>query len=292
MWQNRRNTMKISTRDKKLLLMLLGVILLVVSYFFVYAPQMDKAGGIEAENAVLSQRLDQLLEMAKNKELYEQEIRQMNQEIRQYCDNFPADIKEEDGILLANTMEKKIDVKISNVGLGERELLSTISGEAKAPEQGGSQNQSLMAKGAQATNDQINEIEGTNEEVQASSVDVDSIEEDISQFLADVAWNPSLYRNQDTLQFVTTYKGLKKAVDFLNTQVGRMTVDNVSASFDSSTGNLSGTMTVNLYSMTNTGNTYNSPDAGKVKLGTKNIFGTIEKPVKEEKNEKTEKKEN
>ena len=65
-------------------------------------------------------------------------------------------------------------------------------------------------------------------------------------------------------------------VDYLADQTGRMTLDNVNASFDSSTGNLSGSITVNLFFMAGTSQTYTEPDAGSVAYGTDNIFGTIE----------------
>ena len=55
-----------------------------------------------------------------------------------------------------------------------------------------------------------------------------------------------------------------------------MTLDNVNASYDTSTGNLTGTIIVNMFSMTGTDNSYSEPDAGAVAYGTDNIFGTIE----------------
>ena len=65
-------------------------------------------------------------------------------------------------------------------------------------------------------------------------------------------------------------------VEYLESQNGRTTIDSVNASFDSTTGNLTGTLTVNLFSMTGTSNSYTEPDAGSVAHGTGNLFGTIE----------------
>ena len=59
------------------------------------------------------------------------------------------------------------------------------------------------------------------------------------------------------MQFTGTYASLKDMVDYLADQTGRMTLDNVNASFDSSTGNLSGSITVNLFFMAGTGQTQN-----------------------------------
>ena len=87
---------------------------------------------------------------------------------------------------------------------------------------------------------------------------------------------PVLYRTQVTLQFNGTYAGLKKAVLYVADQSGRMTLDNVNASYDTSTGNLTGTIIVNIFSMSGTVRTYTEPDAGSVAYGTDNIFGTVE----------------
>ena len=72
---------------------------------------------------------------------------------------------------------------------------------------------------------------------------------------------PVLYRTQDSMQFTGTYASLKDMVEYLADQIGRMTLDNVNASFDSSTGNLSGSITINLFSMAGTGKAYTEPDA-------------------------------
>ena len=83
---------------------------------------------------------------------------------------------------------------------------------------------------------------------------------------------------------------IQDMVDYLADQTGRMTLDNVNASFDSSTGNLSGSITVNLFFMAGTGQTYTEPDAGSVAYGTDNIFGTIESGKKSKKSKKNKKK--
>ena len=48
----------ISNREKRMLLMLFGVILMVLSYVAVFRPQMDKASEISAQNETLDSRLD------------------------------------------------------------------------------------------------------------------------------------------------------------------------------------------------------------------------------------------
>ena len=60
--------MNLSMRDKKILLMFLGVLLFALSFLFVYKPQMEEAAQISANNDSLQERLSQLLDLAQNRE--------------------------------------------------------------------------------------------------------------------------------------------------------------------------------------------------------------------------------
>ena len=86
-----------------------------------------------------------------------------------------------------------------------------------------------------------------------------------------------MYRTQDTLRYKGSYENRQKAVTYINGQTGRMTVDNITMTFDSGSGGLTGTMTVNIYSMSGIGNQYSEPDAGTSTYGKKNLFGTLQK---------------
>ena len=59
--------MNISMRDKKILLMFLGVGIFAAGYFFGYRPQMEEAESIQASNAPLQERLNDLIKLAENK---------------------------------------------------------------------------------------------------------------------------------------------------------------------------------------------------------------------------------
>lgn len=264
--------MNMSMRDKKILLMFLGVFVFVAGWLFGYRPQMQKAAEIEAENAPLEERLKDLLALAENKDFYIEETSSIQQKIKEYTSEFPADVKEENGIVFAKNMENSLDLEISNVGLGEKTFVAALDGSTEedlleAPDE-------TMSEQANAqTQAGIDEIEGTDtageEALQAAS---DAAVENQKAVYS----TPVLYRTQDTLQFTGTYAGLKDAVAYLAQQSGRMTLDNVNASFDPTTGNLMGSIVVNMFSMTGTDNVYTEPDAGQVPYGTSNIFGTIE----------------
>ena len=264
--------MSISTRDKKILLMFSGVAVFAAGYFFGYRPQMSKAEEIEKASVPLETRLNELLEMAKNKEFYVEETNKYNQEVSDYVAQFPADVKEEDGILLARDMENTLDMEVSNIGISTRNFIASLDGSTEE-EIGELIDQTLSEKANEQTQEQIDEIEGTDTKAEEALADATEAAVSDAENLTDLT---VLFRRLDTLQFSGTYESLKDAVDYLASRSGRMTLDSVDASFDASTGNLMGTITVNMFSMTGTGSTYTEPDAGAVALGRKDLFGTIE----------------
>lgn len=264
--------MNISMRDKKLLLMFSGVAVFGLGWFFGYRPQMEEAANIEAANKPLEERLSNLLEHAGNRDFYISETENAQNKINEYVSKFPSDVKEENGIVLAQNIENSLGMQISNVGIATKEFVASIDGSTE--EEIAEQNETMSEQANSQTREQIDEIEGTDskaaEELQNAS--------DIAAAQADsTSQTPVLYRTQDTLEFTGTYANLKDVVAYLAEQTGRLTVDNMNASYDTSTGYLTGSIVVNMFSMTGTGNTYTEPDAGQVAYGTSNLFGTLEK---------------
>ena len=264
--------MNISMRDKKLLLMFSGVAVFGLGWFFGYRPQMEEAANIEAANKPLEEILSDLLELAGNRDFYISETENAQNKINEYVSKFPSDVKEENGIVLAQNIENSLGMQISNVGIATKEFVASIDGSTE--EEIAEQNETMSEQANSQTREQIDEIEGTDskaaEELQNAA--------DIAAALADsTSQTPVLYRTQDTLEFNGTYANLKDVVAYLAAQTGRLTVDNMNASYDTSTGYLTGSIVVNMFSMTGTGNTYTEPDAGQVAYGTSNLFGTLEK---------------
>ena len=264
--------MNISMRDKKLLLMFSGVAVFGLGWFFGYRPQMEEAANIEAANKPLEERLSNLLELAGNRDFYISETESAQNKINEYVAKFPSDVKEENGIVLAQNIENSLGMQISNVGIATKEFVASIDGSTE--EEIAEQNETMSEQANSQTREQIDEIEGTDskaaEELQNAS--------DIAAAQADsTSQTPVLYRTQDTLEFNGTYANLKDVVAYLAAQSGRLTIDNMNASYDTSTGYLTGSIVVNMFSMTGTGNTYTEPDAGQVAYGTSNLFGTLER---------------
>lgn len=79
-----------------------------------------------------------------------------------------------------------------------------------------------------------------------------------------------------SINYLTTYQGLKDTMDFINSYAERMNVSSFTSVYNQETGGLSGSMVINLYSVKDANHHYEEPVISGVSLGTDNIFGTID----------------
>ena len=86
----------------------------------------------------------------------------------------------------------------------------------------------------------------------------------------------SLYNNAITVAYETSYEGFKEIVDYVRSNKNRMTMENFSLAYDASTGMLTASTSINMYSVTGTDKEYTQQNLSGVGLGLDNIFGTIE----------------
>ena len=228
--------MNLSMRDKKILLMFIGILVFFLGWFFGYRPQMEIASQIEESNGPLEERLQELLDLAANKDFYVSETASIQEKINEYTTKFPSDVRPEDGIVLARNMENELGFQITSVGLGEKEFIASIDGSSEE-DLAQEIDQTMSEQANEQTQEQLDNIEGTDSQAE------ENLQNASDAAAADQSYTsqtPVLYRTQVTLQFNGTYAGLKEAVTYLAQQNGRMTLDNVNASYDTSTGNLTG----------------------------------------------------
>ena len=97
---------KSSSKQVAVYVALFGVLALVAVYFLVYKAYMDKAEQITASNATLSARVNELKEYYEDIDFYNGEIEMMQNQIYTWFDEFPADVLEEDILVLALDTEE------------------------------------------------------------------------------------------------------------------------------------------------------------------------------------------
>lgn len=120
---------KITAKQAMTYVLILGLLLLLLVYFLVYQKYVEKTEALERSNAELRVRVDQLKEYYDNLDTYNTEMAQMEGEITAWLDEFPADVKEEDIIVLALDTEKNATVAYTNINIQNREALTTIAAD-------------------------------------------------------------------------------------------------------------------------------------------------------------------
>lgn len=85
-----------------------------------------------------------------------------------------------------------------------------------------------------------------------------------------------LYAHPVEYNFTSGYEDLKKMVGAISGAASKKNVESIILSYDSETGELIGSMTINEFSLSGEGQTYEAPDISYVNVGNNNPFATGE----------------
>lgn len=238
--------MSISKKDLKLLLYVGGILAIVLVYFNIFSPTLENNKILVQENIELQAQVERLEELDKNKEVYREETADMRSEIAEIYSIFPADIKEETTIMYADMLEGIADLEVSSIGISSRNQLYA-----------------MLERNAQA------DAADTTDTTDAGTVT------ETGQNAGEP--RAALYDRQVTYAFTVSYEGFKKVVRRIQEETEKRNVENVTLSFDPTTGRLVGSMLVNMYALDGTEieKVYVEPEVPPMPIGTDNIFGTI-----------------
>lgn len=92
---------------------------------------------------------------------------------------------------------------------------------------------------------------------------------------------PAGYYSELTLNYNVNYQGFKDILAYVGSLEDRMTVPAVTASYDTATDMLSGSITIDMYYLENTGKEYVPPVIPNIDKGVDSIFGAGEGLVTE-----------
>ncbi len=251
--------MKVSKRDVYILLIFVGILAVVAAYFLVYQPNIESAEALEAENAQLQQRIADLSGKMENKDSYVADTASMKEEMDAILKQFPVDVREEDGVLLAINQELIAPMVIDSIGITANE--PTVLPDAEEEDV-----------------DHTYEVEEI-EEYEAQEGIADEAEQAADAEGGGVANEDMPYvlmQRSVTMNYLVSYDGLKRGVKNISVQDNRMSINNLTVSYDESTGLLSGTTVVDMYCIPGQDKEYVQPNFSSVLLGSDNIFGSLE----------------
>ena len=115
-----------STRDKKLLIILAGVAILALTYFFIFIPQSNKRDSLKSENMNLKSQYNQLSALAAKADDYTEKTKDMSDAMQQVYDNFPSYLQIENGIMDAVAIEKSTNTNITELTVGSPTAIDVI----------------------------------------------------------------------------------------------------------------------------------------------------------------------
>ena len=251
-----------STRDKKLLIILAGVAVLALTYFFVFSPQADKRDQLENENMNLKSQYNELSTLAAKADQYTQKTEDMSAEMEAVYNNFPSYLQIENGIMDAVEIEKSTNTHISELTVG-----SPVAVDVTAPADGtdGSTDSTDSSQSTDAADSSTTDnasADGTGTETGSTTTASSSVT------------GYQLYDVSTVMAFTSEYHGLKAMLGEVIGSSDKKTVSTLNVSFDDSTGKLTGELLVDSYFLYGLDKPYEAPYIPSVPHGTDNLFGT------------------
>lgn len=236
--------MTISKRDIQLLVGLLGILAAVLTYFMVYTKYEDKTQTLKTENISLKQQADLLETLNLQKQDFITKTEKFDKEVIEIASKYDAGHIREDEIMYISNME---DTSTNNVSV------AYINMSTAEP----------VIVGATVTND-------------TTEASTDGITNGTTTMVA-VDNGIQLYRAPVDFGISTSYVGLKKMLGYIYATGGRKNIDSINLAFDSASGQLGGTILLNMYFMTGTNAVYTSTSIPTMSSGVENIFRTADR---------------
>ncbi len=124
--------MKLSDRDKKIMLIVVIALIVFLPYLFVIKPTNEKKIAVEAEIATLQTRYDELKVLNDQRKDFEDGIVAMNKEMDEVMVNYAEDIKKENTIMFLRGIELETPIFMKTVSFAGTVVTPLNPGTADA----------------------------------------------------------------------------------------------------------------------------------------------------------------
>lgn len=122
---------EVSEREKTMLCYLIGILVVVCAFMFVFRPLRTKNVELGKRQDVLESELETLRKIKENESQYKADIKQNQKECDKYYDQFPAMVTAQDQILYASDLENRFgSMQISLITLDEAEYVTGVDEDA------------------------------------------------------------------------------------------------------------------------------------------------------------------
>ncbi len=236
----------ITKRDKNLIVIAAGILLVFFSYFYGYSILREKKEEVKSQNETLESQIRTLEEISAQKEQYIAQTQEMQESMNAKIQQFPADMISEDIILYIRNLEQKTDSYVHSISTPDKQYVNIT---------------------VPAENDILSSFEDITGVITDYSFRNDGkVPEVASMQLAQI---------ESDISCSVTYQGFKEFITEIAESENRKSIDNISLTFNENTGDLAGSMTITYYALSGTGREYLQPVISGGIYGIDCIFGGL-----------------
>lgn len=254
--------MSISERDKKILIVFVGILIFALVYYFPIRSYTEDAEKLNTENVGLTAKLAELEAKVARESEIKAETTNYEADTLAMVAKFPSFLQVENEIMDIVGLEKelKVEVPLITVNTPVEMKASDTPEVAEAP----------AAPQEVATEEAPEEASTTD----ASTTEAPAADE--TEVAPAAANKYKLYDMSTNINYKGGYDSLKKFLDKIAKSSDKKSINSVSLTFDNKTGNLDGNIVYDSYFLVGSDRPYEEIITKTIRHGTKNIFGTVD----------------
>lgn len=249
--------MSISERDKKILIVFVGILIFALVYYFPIRSYTEDAEKLNTENVGLTAKLAELEAKVARESEIKAETTNYEADTLALVAKFPSFLQVENEIMDIVGLEKELKVEVPLITVNTPvEMKSSDAPEAET----------TQAPPQEVATEEAPEEASTTEAPVADETGVAPA----------VANKYKLYDMSTNINYKGGYDSLKKFLDKIAKSTDKKSINSVSLTFDNKTGNLDGNIVYDSYFLAGSDRPYEEIITKTIRHGTKNIFGTVD----------------
>ena len=253
--------MSISERDKKILIVFVGILIFALVYYFPIRSYTEDAEKLNTENVGLTAKLAELEAKVARESEIKAETTNYEADTLALVAKFPSFLQVENEIMDIVGLEKELKVEVPLITVNTPvEMKSSDTPEAQTTQ---APPQEVATEAAPEAAPE----EGSTTEAPVA---------DETGVAPAVANKYKLYDMSTNINYKGGYDSLKKFLDKIAKSTDKKSINSVSLTFDNKTGNLDGNIVYDSYFLAGSDRPYEEIITKTIRHGTKNIFGTVD----------------
>ena len=251
--------MSISERDKKILIVFVGILIFALVYYFPIRSYTEDAEKLNTENVGLTAKLAELEAKVARESEIKAETTNYEADTLALVAKFPSFLQVENEIMDIVGLEKELKVEVPLITVNTPvEMKGSDTPETETTE--------ATEAPQEVATEEAPEADSTTEAPVADETEV-----------APAAANKyKLYDMSTNINYKGGYDSLKKFLDKIAKSTDKKSINSVSLTFDNKTGNLDGNIVYDSYFLAGSDRPYEEIITKTIRHGTKNIFGTVD----------------